>query len=301
MGKALGLYSCPTRILKIASRLTSHPLTTLINKSTERGLYPSKLKQAKIVPVFKNEDDTDPNNYRPISLLSIFNRIFEKLIYNGLKRFLEKHNVLYHSQYGFREGHSTFHALIEIVNNIQLNIDRKLFTCGVFLDLKKAFDTVDHSILLHKLEHYGVRGVVKDWFTSYLSDRYQTTQIGDCVSDKKRCVCGVPQCSDLGPLLFLIYINDIYNCLNKLSFYLFADDTNILYADKCLRSLQTIVNAELKNVSTWLSTNKLSINVKKSNYVIFKSYQKRINYEVDIKIHDNATNTLASFERKDYV
>ena len=228
--KALGLYSFPVKILKSARQLLSKPLATIMNRSIESGIYPSKLKLAKVVPVFKSEDEIDPNNYRPISLLSIFNRIFEKLMYNRLKSFLDKQNLLYNCQYGFREKCSTQHALIDIVNRIQLNIDKNLFSCGIFIDLKKAFDTVDHSILLQKLEHYGIRGLLNNWFSSYLTDRYQT-QVGS-VSKKERCLCGVPQGSVLGPLLFLLYINDIYNSSKKLSFHLFADDTNLLYADK---------------------------------------------------------------------
>ena len=301
LNKALGLYSCPTKILKSASHLLSKPLAAIINKSVEIGKYPSKLKHAKVIPVFKSGDELDPNNYRPISLLSSFNRIFEKLMYSRLKFFLDKHDVLYHSQYGFRERCSTEHALIDIVDRIRLNIDRRLYSCGIFIDLKKAFDTVDHSILLEKLEHYGIRGVVNNWFSSYLTDRYQSTQIGSCISKKTKTLCGVPQGSVLGPLLFLLYINDIYNSSEKFSFYLFADDTNLLYADKSLRSLENTVNAELSNVSKWLMANKLSLNVSKSNFVIFRPSQKKIDYNVDLKIYDFSLNLYVSLEHRDHV
>ena len=121
-------------------------------------MYP-KLKHAKIIPIYKKGDETDPTNYRPISLLSVFNRIFEKIMYNGLKYFLEKQNVLYQSQYGFREKHSTQHAILDIVNQIHTNMNNRMYSCGIFIDWQKAFDTVDHLILLRKLEHYGVRGI----------------------------------------------------------------------------------------------------------------------------------------------
>ena len=147
---------------------------------------------------------------------------------NRLKVFLNKHDIFYKSQYGFRERRSTEHAILDIVSKIQANMDLGMFSCGIFIDLQKAFDTVDHSILLHKLNHYGIRGVVNDWFSSYLSGRVQTTQIGSYISQKEKTLCGVPQRSVLGPLLFLIYINDIYNASDKLAFYLFADDTNLL-------------------------------------------------------------------------
>ena len=148
-------------------------------------------------------------------------------------------------------------------------MDVKLFTCGIFLDLKKAFDTINHSILLKKLNHYGIRGIINDWFSSYLLGRSQVTEIDSNLSTINKISCGVPQGSVLGPLLFLIYINDFHNSSEKLSFYLFADDTNLLYADKNLKSLEKTVNNELVRVSDWLNANKLTLNAKKSNFVIF--------------------------------
>ena len=160
---------------------------------------------------------------------------------------------------------------------IQANMDKKMFTCGIFLDFKKAFDTVNHIILLDKLHHYGIRGIVHEWFTSYLANRPQTTHIdNDHISSKKNSITGVPQGSVLGPLLFLIYINDIYLCSTKLGFYLFADDTNLLYADNDLKTLETVVNNELNSVCNWLNANKLTINAKKSNFVIFRPAQKEL-------------------------
>ena len=148
-------------------------------------------------------------------------------------------------------------------------MDVKLFTCGIFLDLKKAFDTINHSILLKKLNHYGIRGIINDWFSLYLLGRSQVTEIDSNLSTINKISCGVPQGSVLGPLLFLIYINDFHNSSEKLSFYLFADDTNLLYADKNLKSLEKMVNNELVRVPDWLNANKLTLNAKKSNFVIF--------------------------------
>ena len=123
---------------------------------------------AKIIPIFKTDDNTDPSNYRPISLLSNFNKIFEKLIFKRMESFIEQHNLFSPSQYGFRKTLSTQHAILDIVSTIQTNMDKHLFSCGVFIDLKKAFDTIDRKILLHKLNHYGFRGVINKWFSSYM-------------------------------------------------------------------------------------------------------------------------------------
>jgi hypothetical protein len=220
-----------------------------MNRSIEIGKYPSKLKYAKIVPIYKNDDDEDPGNYRPISLLSNINKIYGKLMYCRIASFLKKNNTLFSTQYGFREKHTTQHALLDIVSKIQNNMDNKLFSCCIFIDLQKAFDTVNRTILLSKLNYYGIRGVINNWFCSYLNGRSQTTQISSKMSNKELISCGVPQSSVLGPILFLIYINDMHYSSNKLHFYLFADDTNLLYADKNLKSLEKVVNKELEHVS----------------------------------------------------
>ena len=220
-------------------------------------------------------------------MLSNFNRIFEKLVYSRMESFIEQYDILSPSQYGFRKAHSTQHAILDIVSTIQKNMDKRLFSCGVFIDLKKAFDTVDHKIILHKLEHYGFRGVINKWFSSYLDGRTQTTQIGSYISNKQNTTCGVPQGSVLGPLLFLIYINDIQESSDKLKLFLFADDTNALYADKNLKSLESTVNQELCKLFDWLTANKLTLNIKKTNFVIFRPAQRKLNYPQASQTHDS--------------
>ena len=208
--KSYGLYSLPTKLLKCSSAVIAPALTDILNTSIRLGTYPSKLIMAKIIPVFKGDDDTDANNYRPISLLSNFNRVFEKIIHKRLTSYIDKHDLLNSSQYGFRKGHSTQHAIL--VNDIQSNINQRLLSCGVFIDLKKAFNTIDHDVLLDKLNHYGFRGIINSWFSSYLKNRTQTTQVDCHISDKAVVGCGIPQGSVLGPLLSLLYVNDIHRC-----------------------------------------------------------------------------------------
>ena len=196
--------------------------------------------------------------------------------------------------------HSTQHALLDILSSIQSNIDKKLFSCAIFLDLSKAFDTVNHEILLNKLYYYGFRGIIYDWFKSYLNGRTQTTMIDSCISTKKQMVCGVPQGSVLGPLLFLLYINDIGMASSVLKFHLFADDTNILYADKSIKSLESVVNEELVKLHEWFTVNKLTLNLKKSNFVIFSHYRKTLS-KINIKVFDNSQNKFIALEHKRFV
>ena len=299
--KSYGFYSFPVSVLKYTNEILSEVLSNIFNKSIELGTFPSKLKMAKVIPIFKSDDETDPNNYRPISLLSCFNRIFEKLVFKRLKSFIDERKIICSSQYGFRQGHSTEHAILDIVNAIQSNMDAGKFSCGVFVDLKKAFDTVDHSILLQKLAHYGFRGLINDWFRSYLQERAQVTMVGNRSSNKSLITCGVPQGSVLGPLLFLLYVNDIYCSSTKLKFYLFADDTNVLHSHKDLKSLEKEMNAELNNVYQWLVSNKLTLNLKKTNFVIFRPYQKPLPFLPTIYINDHLTNSLTYLESKDHV
>ena len=148
-------------------------------------------------------------------------------------------------------------------------------SCGIFLDFSKAFDTVDHDILIEKLDFYGIRGIAKDWFVSYLSDRQQFVTVNGVKSDLTSISCGIPQGSVLGPILFLLYINDFHLCSALFDFHLFADDANLFYRHKDIKLWQQNINDELKNVSLWLCSNKLSLNIEKSNFVIFHPLQKK--------------------------
>ena len=230
--KSLGPNSIPSHILKTNSKIFSPLIAVLVNQSFDEGIFPESLKIAKVIPVYKEEDPTNCSNYRPISLLSVFSKIFERIMYSKLYSFLEKYNIIYKRQFGFREKHSTNHALANLIETIKSFLDNNFFVCGIFIDLKKAFDTVDHDILTTKLLHYGIRGKANSWLKSFLSDRKQYVSINGFESELKSVKCGVPQGSTQVPLLFLLYVNDLYLSLTKNIIHHFGDDTNMIYASK---------------------------------------------------------------------
>ena len=284
--KSSGPYSVPVTILKIIRDYISEPLACLVNDSFASGNFPEKLKLARITPVFKKGSRSDIDNYRPISVLSNFSKLFEKAMYHRLYNYLEEFKILYPLQFGFREKCSTTHALVSITESIRQSIDNNEFGCGLFIDLKKAFDTVNHTILLTKLNHYGIRGVVLDWFKSYLSQREQFVNVNGHNSLSLPVTCGVPQGSILGPLLFLLYVNDLPNTSSLLTLHLFADDTNIYFSSKNLSHLEATLNCELKPVAEWMKCNRLALSISKTNFILFHSSKLKPNQSLRIKIDD---------------
>ena len=241
---------------------------------------------AKIIPIHKGDSVLTVSNYRPISLLPIFSKIMERLVYNQFIEYIEKNNILSDLQFGFQKNKSTEHAISSIFTNITNALTKKQSSYCIFLDFAKAFDTVNHEILLQKLKYYGVQGNTLKLFESYLSNRTQVVEVNGMLSEKGLIRHGVPQGSILGPLLFLLYINDISKASDILKFFLFADDTTVFYsADPSDEKTEEILNTELEKVSCWLAANKLSLNVKKSNFLHFH-YGKEQKKDVDIKINN---------------
>jgi hypothetical protein len=246
INKGTGPNSIPTQILHLIKFEIAKPLANIINLSFSTGIHPDKLKIAQVLPIFKKGSKLLTCNYRPISLLSNLNKIFEKVIYSRVYNYFDINNLFYSLQFGFREKHSTNHALISIVDKINEALDNNKVACGVFVDFQKAFDTVNHEILLQKLSHYGIGGSINDWFRSYLHERKQYVSILGFNSSYSTLQHGVPQGSVLGPLLFLIYINDLHKAIKFSTVFHFADDTNLLRIDKSYNKIQSTLNQDLK-------------------------------------------------------
>ena len=277
VNKAPGSDGINSFIIKKTEKLIAPVLVKLFNKCMDNGIFPDSLKIASIIPLHKGGVKNEATNYRPISLLPLFSKIFEKVIKHRLITFLDKNNLITDNQFGFRKSHSTELAVIDIQNTLLKNLDNNKLTCTIFLDLAKAFDSVNHNILLKKLERYGIRGMPLKLMKSYLSNRQHLTKLDGITSSLKLLEIGVPQGSVLGPLLFLLFINDL-PLVTDFNVKLFADDTFLSLEGNDLTLLQRKANAELRKVSKWFSENKLTLNVSKSKYMIIRrGYRKSDN------------------------
>ena len=256
-------------VIKRCKDLIVTPLTHIFNMSIREGHVPDSLKRAYITPVFKSGDSKKFNSYRPISVLPSFSKVLERLIFKRLYQYLSSNAILSNSQFGFRQGLSTEMALITAIDFITDAIDKKETALGLFLDLRKAFDTVDKEILLNKLSYYGIRGNALSWFRSYLTNRSQSVKYFNTISNELGVNMGVPQGSILGPLLFILYVNDLPNILNGVKPIMFADDTTLFSSDKDINVAVDCLNQNLSRLSLWFKSNRLSLNVTKTNYMLF--------------------------------
>ena len=276
------------KVLKSIDDTIALPLTHIANLSMSTGIFPNRMKIAKVITIYKSDDTTLFKNYRPISILPTFSKILERLVYNRLYKFLKTHSLLSNSQYGFIKNLSTEQAILELQDSVVKSLAKKHYTIGIFLDLTKAFDSLDHSILISKLYHLGIRGLALNWFQNYLSNRKQFTSYLNATSNSEIITHGVPQGSILGPLLFLIYINDLPDNLVNSKAILYADDTNLIFHDKDLKKLITSINSELPKVQSWFSANKLTLNTKKTHSIIFHNRQQAIpTDEIILKFGNN--------------
>lgn len=279
MSKTLGMLkdtSCgydgyKPSVVKYVKTEIVKPLSYVVNLSLQQGIFPDKLKHAIVTPIHKGGEKKKVENYRPISVLPVFSKVYERVMYNRLLSFLETNDILYKHQYGFRPGFSTDQALIHVTDNILQALDNKEHLVGVFMDLAKAFDTINHDLLIQKLKQYGIKGRCNMWFRSYLSNRCQQVRYNGVLSEKRQIECGVPQGSILGPLLFIVFINDLYKCSKELTLILFADDTNAFMKGTNINDTIDSLNIELAKVAVWFDANQLSLNIKKTHYMIFSN------------------------------
>ena len=290
-----GLYKISTLVLKDVKSTISSILSTIFNLCIEFGYFPDELKIGCITPVYKKGDKTNISSYRPICSLSPFSKIFERIIYDRMIKFIDRYNIFSKSQFGFRKNMSTEAALINFIDFVHKGLTAKHNVGAVFMDLSKAFDVMDHNILEIKLKHYVFRGTFLKLLMSFIKDRKYFVNFNEINSEIRNVNIGVPQGSTLGPLLFLLYVNDMINCSSILHFTQFADDTTLGYSCKNFLDLQTILEREVSKVTKWLAANKLLLNVAKTHSMLFTFKHNVTNLKIkinDIEIEEKSTTSF---------
>ena len=293
MKKAVGLDDISSLFLRDGADCIIGPITHIINTSIITETVPAAFKEAKVIPLFKKGSTLDPGNYRPVSILNVLSKILERAVHSQLSEYLEKRGLLFENQSGFRSGYSTDSCLIGLTDCIKGELGKGNLVGMVMIDLQKAFDTVDHAILRDKLQSIGVSST--SWFESYLSNRRQCVEVSGSRSEFLPVTCGVPQGSILGPLLFLVYINDMNISLTcKLSLY--ADDSALLFAHRDASVIANHLSNELSKCKGWLTDNRLSLHVGKTEALLFGT--KRKLKGVEFRVHCDGTPVDRKFHVK---
>lgn len=276
-----GLQIQPVKyVINIISPILEH----IVNCIFAEGVFPKKLQLAKVAVIFKDGDTNSFTNYRPISILPVFSKCVEKLILIRITNFSDKHNLITECQFGFRKGRSTETALLTQKDYILESFETEHYTLGIFVDYSKAFDCVNHKILLEKLGCYGFRGIFKKLIESYFAHRYQQVTINGVSSELRPVNTGVPQGSILGPLLFNFYINDVVNIDVETKFVIYADDMSLFLTGKHLGNLIETGNALLNKLDAWSKANSLTINEKKTKAVLFRAMRKPAEIDVELRL-----------------
>ena len=273
--KPAGFDDLSTNSIIDAYDILENILFHVFKVSIQQGIFSDSLKIAKVILIFKSGDKDNISSYRPMSILPVFSKVLERIMYNRVYSHLDSKGFLNEKRFGLQRNNLTEHAIIQLARDITGSFEKGEYTLGVFIDLSIAFDTVDHQILIRKLQYYGTDDTALEWFKSYLSNRKQYISSQDVSENCLNIIFRVPQGSILGSLLFLIYVNDLFKASNLVMELMFVDDTNLFLSHKNIDTLFDSMNIELANISTWFKLNKLSLNVDKTTWLLFTPLSKR--------------------------
>ena len=282
VNKATGIDEIPIKVIKAATTALAKPITTLMNLIFSTRQIPQELKTAVVTPTFKSGDQTKVDNYRPLSVLPATSKIMEYHVKDKLYDYLEKNNLITDAQHAYRTGHSTATCLLKLTEDIRIGMDEGKATGILAIDLSKAFDVIDHEIMMTKLRNIGITGQLLDFIRDYLRDRLQCVKHMSNISDKQEVTHGVPQGSILGPLLFMIYMNDLKDVVEYCNMVSYADDTTIYYTSKHPSNIQVAINSDIKRLEKWFTENKMKLNVSKTEFMIIQPQNTENRYR---KIH----------------
>ena len=294
--KASGLDNISPRMLKDAAVVVAKTLTRIVIESLSQGTVPSEWKYAKITPLYKKGMSTDMDNYRPISVLPVVSKVLERVVHHQLPSFLNERKLLSPFQCGFRRNHSTEFAAIAFSDYIRRGMDLGLLTGAVFIDLRKAFDSVDHEILISKLESYGLKDIELDWFRNYQTDRKQLVSFGKEISDPCLITSGVPPGSMLGPLLFVLFVNDLPIVLERCQILMYADDTVMYFTASNAQEISSTLTSELAKVNDWFVDNSLFIHQGKTECVLFGTGSRLATANLFVNIDGKELTRVAEYK-----